>query len=303
MTDHIAFIGVGTMGLPMARNLVRKGYRVTAFDLNTDALDEAVEFGTARARSAAEAASAADVAITMLPSSPHEEAAVLGAEGVFAGLPAGQILIEMSTIDPVMTRRIGAEAAARGIRMIEAPVSGSSIGAVDGTLTMMVGGEPDVVERCRPILSAMGSNVIHVGPLGMGMTVKLVNNMLAGIGVAAVSEAVNIATRAGLDPRAMFNVITKSSGDSWAFRNRLPLPGVAENPVPADDDFKPGFMTMLMLKDLDLGIGLARSVGAPATLASIAAQYYAAACAKGADHQDFSAVVQAVQGLNGAETE
>jgi 3-hydroxyisobutyrate dehydrogenase len=282
----------------MARNLVRKGFRVTAFDLNEGALDTAVEYGAEKAASAAEAASEAEIAITMLPNTPHEEAAVLSAEGVFAGLQPGKIFIEMSTIDPVMTRRIGEEASARGIKMIDAPVSGSSLGAVDGTLTMMVGGEADVFARCRASLLAMGANVIHVGPLGMGMTVKLVNNMLAGIGVIATAEAVNIAQRAGLDPQAMFDVITKSSGDSWAFRNRTPQTGVNPAGVPADEDFAPGFMTMLMLKDIDLGIGLARSVGAPSLLASIASQYYAAACAKGVDRKDFSAVIEAVRALN-----
>ncbi|HEX3245212.1 MAG TPA: NAD(P)-binding domain-containing protein, partial [Chloroflexota bacterium] len=148
MADHIAFVGVGTMGGPMARNLVRKGFRVTAFDLNEGALDTAVEYGAEKAASAAEAASEAEIAITMLPNTPHEEAAVLSAEGVFAGLQPGKIFIEMSTIDPVMTRRIGEEASARGIRMIDAPVSGSSVGAVDGTLTIMVGGEADVFVRC-----------------------------------------------------------------------------------------------------------------------------------------------------------
>jgi 3-hydroxyisobutyrate dehydrogenase len=298
MADHIGFIGVGTMGGPMARNLVRKGFRVTAFDLNTSALDQAAEYGADRASSAAEAARDAEIAITMLPNTPHEEAAVLGSDGVFAGIQPGKIFIEMSTIDPVMTRRIGEAAEARGIKMIDAPVSGSSAGAVDGTLTMMVGGDADTFERCRPVLLAMGANVIHVGPLGMGMTVKLVNNMLAGIGVVATAEAVNIAQRAGLDPQAMFEVITKSSGDSWAFRNRTPQTGVNPAGVPADDDFAPGFMTMLMLKDIDLGIGLARSVGAPSLLASIASQYYAAACAKGVDRKDFSAVVEAVRALN-----
>jgi len=298
MADRIAFIGVGTMGGPMARNLVNKGFPVTAFDLNESALDQAVEYGAERATTAAEAAKSADIAITMLPNSPHEEAAVLGAEGVFAGLQAGKILIEMSTIDPVVTKKLGEQATARGIKMIDAPVSGSSVGAMDGTLTMMVGGDADVFRRCRPVLQAMGSNVIHVGPLGTGETVKLVNNMLAGIGVAATAEAVNIAQRAGLDPRAMFDVISKSSGDSWAFRNRLPVSGVNPAGVPADDDYAPGFMTMLMLKDMDLGIGLARSVGAPSLLASIAAQYYASACAKGVDRKDFSAVVEAVKSLN-----
>jgi 3-hydroxyisobutyrate dehydrogenase len=298
MADRIAFIGVGTMGGPMARNLVNKGFPVTAFDLNESALDQAVEYGAERATTAAEAAKSADIAITMLPNSPHEEAAVLGAEGVFAGLQAGKIFIEMSTIDPVVTKKIGDQATARGIKMIDAPVSGSSVGAIDGTLTMMAGGDADVFERCRPVLQAMGSNVIHVGPLGTGETVKLVNNMLAGIGVAATAEAVNIAQRAGLDPRAMFDVISKSSGDSWAFRNRLPVSGVNPAGVPADDDYAPGFMTMLMLKDMDLGIGLARSVGAPSLLASIAAQYYASACAKGVDRKDFSAVVEAVKALN-----
>jgi 3-hydroxyisobutyrate dehydrogenase len=282
----------------MARNLVRKGFAVTAFDLNDAALDAAVEYGAERSSSAAEAASVSDVAITMLPNTPHEASAVLGDEGVFAGLQSGRTFIQMSTIDPVMTRKIGEEAAARGIKMIDAPVSGSSAGAVDGTLTMMVGGDADTFERCRPVLLAMGANVIHVGPLGMGMTVKLVNNMLAGIGVVATAEAVNIAQRAGLDPQAMFDVVTKSSGDSWAFRNRTPQAGVNPAGVPADDDFAPGFMTMLMLKDIDLGIGLARSVGAPSLLASIAAQYYAAACAKGVDRKDFSAVVEAVRALN-----
>ncbi|MFN0073950.1 MAG: 3-hydroxyisobutyrate dehydrogenase [Chloroflexota bacterium] len=298
MTDHIAFIGVGTMGGPMVRNLVRKGFRVTAFDLNASALDLAVELGAERSASAAEASRSADIAITMLPNSPHEEAAVLGPDGVFAGLQPGKILIEMSTIDPVMTKRIGEAAAERGIRMIDAPVSGSSVGAVDGTLTMMVGGDAETFEQCKLALSAMGSNVIHVGPLGMGETVKLVNNMLAGIGVVATAEAVNIAERAGLDPQAMFDVITKSSGDSWAFRNRLPVSGVNPAGVPADEDFAPGFMTMLMLKDIDLGIGLARSVGAPSLLAAIASQYYAAACAKGVDRKDFSSVVEAVRALN-----
>lgn len=298
MTDHIAFIGVGTMGGPMARNLVHKGYRVTAFDLNASALDQAVEYGAERAETAAAAAREADIAITMLPNSPHEEAAVLGAEGVFEGLQPGKILIEMSTIDPVVTKRIGEAAAAKGIRMIDAPVSGSSVGAIDATLTMMCGGDAEIVERCRPVLSAMGANVIHVGPLGMGETVKLVNNMLAGIGVVATAEAVNIAERAGLDPKAMFEVISKSSGDSWAFRNRIPLAGVNPAGVPADEDYAPGFMTMLMLKDIDLGIGLARSVGAPSLLASLASQYYAAACAKGVDRKDFSAVVEAVRSLN-----
>jgi 3-hydroxyisobutyrate dehydrogenase len=301
VADTIAFIGVGTMGQSMARNLALKGYRVTGFDVNPAALEAAVEFGIEPAESASAAGAAADIAITMLPSSPHEEAAVLSPEGLFAGLRKGATFIEMSTIDPNVTRKIGQEAAARGIDMIDAPVSGSSIGAVEATLTMMVGGEAAVVERCRPVLMAMGANVVHVGPLGMGMTVKLVNNMLAGVGVAAVAEAVNIAQRAGLDPKAMFDVITKSSGDSWAFRNRIPLAGVASSTVPADEEFQPGFMNMLMLKDLDLGASLARSLGAPSILATVAAQYYASACAQGYDRLDFSAVFEAVRSLNGRD--
>ena len=296
MAQRIGFIGVGTMGKPMATNLVKAGHQLTVFDVNPQALEELAQLGAEPAGSAAAAVAGSEVAITMVPSSPHVEAAVLGPNGVLEGLKPGRILIDMSTIDPLVTRKVAAAAAERGIRMLDAPVSGSLPKAVDGTLTIMVGGPKEAFDECLPILQCMGENIFHVGDVGMGETVKLCNNLIAAISQIAVSEAFAIGVAAGADPKVLHQVISRSSGDCWVIRTRPPHPGLVEN-APVDQDWAPGFMTDLMLKDVGLALSLARGVGATSLLGGLAQQLYAAASQSGHGRDDFSSVDFVVRSL------
>ena len=296
MAQRIGFIGVGTMGKPMATNLVKAGHQLTVFDVNPLALEELAQLGAEPAGSAAAAVAGSEVAITMVPSSPHVEAAVLGPNGVLEGLKPGRILIDMSTIDPLVTRKVAAAAAERGIRMLDAPVSGSLPKAIDGTLTIMVGGPKEAFDECLPILQCMGENIFHVGDVGMGETVKLCNNLIAAISQIAVSEAFAIGVAAGADPKVLHQVISRSSGDCWVIRTRPPHPGLVEN-APVDQDWAPGFMTDLMLKDVGLALSLARGVGATSLLGGLAQQLYAAASQSGHGRDDFSSVDFVVRSL------
>lgn len=297
MPERIGFVGLGTMGQPMASNLLRAGHPLTVFDLRPEPVEELAGLGAEPAGSAAAAAAGAEVVITMVPSSPHVEAAVLGAGGVLEGLRPGRTLIEMSTIDPLVTRKVAEAAAARGVRMLDAPVSGSLPRAIDGTLTIMVGGPREVFEACLPILQRMGENIFHVGAVGMGETVKLCNNLMAAISQIAMSEAFAIGVAAGADPKVLHQVISKSSGDCWTLRTRPPCPGLVEG-APVDQDWAPGFMVDLMLKDVNLVLSLARGVGATTVLGAIAGQLYAAASKGGHGRQDMSAVDFAVRALS-----
>jgi 3-hydroxyisobutyrate dehydrogenase len=298
MSTSIGFVGVGTMGKLMAINLLKRHYQVTAFDLNPAPVEELREFGAERASSGAQAAAAGPVVITMLPSSPHVEEAVFGPAGVLEGMRPGSVLIDMSTIDPLVSRRVAEQVAERGFRMLDAPVSGGSIGARDATLTIMVGGPRDLFDECRPILEAMGKNVIHCGENGMGEVVKVVNNLIAGVSLAVVAEAYNIGIRAGADPKVLYDVISKSSGRCWAHDVNHPYPGLLES-APASHEYAPGFMVDLMRKDLGLAISAAQAVRAPALLAAVAEQLYGAASDMGFGRQDMSAVVKALQALSG----
>ena len=298
MTRPIGFIGVGTMGGPMTRNLLQRHFPVTVFDLNREAVEEAREYGAEAAASCADCASRAEVVITMLPSSPHVEEAVLGAEGALAGMKPGSVLIDMSTIDPLVTRRVDEVVTARGFRMLDAPVSGGSIGARDATLTIMVGGPEDLFEQCKPILEALGRKVIHCGDIGMGEVVKVVNNLIAGVSMAVVAEAFNIGVQAGADPRKMYEVISQSSGQCWSLDRCLPYPGVVPE-APVNNDFAPGFMVDLMRKDLGLAMSAAKGVRAPALLASVAHELFGAASNLGFGRRDMSAVQKAVEALTG----
>lgn len=294
---RLGFIGIGTMGYPMASNLLARGYPLVVFDVSEAALARIVQQGARRAASPREVGAACSVVISMLPSSPHVEEALAGPDGVIHGMAPGGTLVDMSTIDPVTTRRVAEKAAARGLRMLDAPVSGAPPRARDGTLTIMVGGEADVVEQVRPILACLGESVLHVGPVGAGETVKLVNNLIAATSMVAVAEAFNIGVRCGLDPQVMYQVISKSSGDCWPLRTRLPYPGVLPA-SPANEDFAPGFMTDLMHKDMGLVLEAARAVDAPAPLGGLVEQLYRAARAQGHGRRDFSAVARVIQGLS-----
>jgi 3-hydroxyisobutyrate dehydrogenase len=298
MSTKVGFVGVGVMGKLMAINLLKRHYPVTVFDLNPAPVEELLEFGAEKAGSSAEAAAAGDIVITMLPSSPHVEEAVLGPGGVLEGMLPGTVLIDMSTIDPLVSKRVAEQVAARGFRMLDAPVSGGSVGARDATLTIMVGGPSDLFERCRPVLEAMGRNVIHCGENGMGEVVKVVNNLIAGVSMAVTAEAYNIGLRAGADPKVLYDVISKSSGRCWSHDLNLPIPGVLGT-APADHDYEPGFMVDLMRKDLGLAISAAKGVQAPAILAAAAEQLYGSASNMGFGRRDMSAVVKAVEALSG----
>ena len=298
MAERVGFIGVGTMGSPMAANLIARGFALTVHDVDRSRVAALASQGALEASSPRSVGAACRYVITSLPSSPDVEEVLAGPDGVIEGMAPGGTLIDVSTIDPGTTRRIAARAAERGIRMIDAPVSGAPPKARDGTLTVMVGGDPEVVADCRFILEALGENVVHVGPLGAGETVKLVNNLIAAINMVAVAEGFNIGVRAGLDPRIMYEVISKSSGDCWPLRTRVPYPGVVEG-SPANDDFAPGFRLDLMHKDLGLALEAAKAVDAPAPLGALAEQLYRAGRAQGYGRKDWSIVAKVIQSMSG----
>lgn len=286
---RIAFIGVGTMGLPMATNLVKKGFAVTAYDVNPGAVRAAQQAGMTGAASAAEAVATADLVITMLPSSPHVESVYLGDGGVLAAGRPGTLCVDMSTVDPAASRRVAARAQERGLRFVDAPVSGGVPRAVEGTLAIMVGGEPADVEAARPALSAMGASVIHVGPVGSGEVVKLCNNLVAGVAAVALSEAFRIAEGFGVDPRVVTEVLSRSSGNTWVMEHMHPVPGLVPRAA-SSNGYRPGFMTDLMCKDIGLAVDAARMLRVPVFVAPVAQQVYRLASSHGLGRQDFTSV-------------
>jgi len=279
------------MGRPMAANLLRKGHAVVGYDVAPAALEAAARLGVERAGSAAEAAQGADLVITMLPSSPHVEAAYLGARGVLDGVGQGRLCVDMSTIDPSMSRRVAEAARGRGARFVDAPVSGGVPRAEEGTLAIMVGGEARDVEEARPVLACLGANVIHVGPVGSGEVAKICNNLIAGVAAVAVSEAFRIAEGFGVDARVLTDVISKSSGNTWIMEHAHPVPGLVAKAA-SSRDYAPGFMTDLMAKDLGLAVSAARDLRVPVFVAPAAQQVLRLASSHGLGRKDFTAVYQ-----------
>jgi len=286
---RVGFIGTGTMGQPMLTNIIKTGHTVLAWDVVPQALEAARRLGAAPAGSAAEVARGAEITITMLPSSSHVEAAYTGPAGVLEGAPAGRLCVDMSTIEPATSQRVAAAAKARGIRFLDAPVSGAVPRAVAGTLTIMVGGDPKDLEEARPVLEAMGSTVIHVGPVGAGEVAKICNNLIAGVAMVAVSEAFRIAEGFGVDPKVLTQVISKSSGNTWAMEHGHPVPGIVPTAA-SSRDYAPGFMTDLMCKDLGLAVNAARQLRVPVFVASAAQELLRLASSHGLGRKDFSAV-------------
>ena len=285
----IAVVGTGAMGRPMLANLVKKGHTVSAHDVAETALDGAVRAGAARAASAAAAARDAELVITMLPSSSHAESAYLGAGGVLESVARGRLCVDMSTIDPSVSRRIAEAVTARGARFLDAPVSGGVPRAEDGTLAIMVGGDARDFEEARPVLAAMGANIIHVGPVGSGEVAKLCNNLIAGVAAVAVSEAFRIAEGFGVDPKVLTDVISKSSGNTWVMEHMHPVPGLVGK-APSSRDYAPGFTTDLMAKDLGLAVNAARELRVPVVVAPAAQQALRLASSHGLGRKDFSSV-------------
>ncbi len=286
---RIAFIGTGAMGQPMVANLLKKGFAVVAYDVAPVALAAAARLGAATAGSAAETARESDLVITMLPSSSHVETAYLAQGGVLEGAAAGRLCLDMSTISPSVSRRVADAASRRGLRFLDAPVSGGVPGATDGTLTIMVGGEAADLEEARPALAAMGTTIIHVGPVGSGEVAKVCNNLISGVTMVALSEAFRIAEGFGVDPRVLTDVLFKSSGNSWVLQHVHPVPGMVAK-APANQDYAAGFTTDLMAKDLGLAVGAARELRVPAVVASAAQQVLRLASSHGFGRKDYSSV-------------
>jgi 3-hydroxyisobutyrate dehydrogenase len=291
MGKNIGFIGLGTMGGPMAGNLLKAGHSLTVYDINGEAIEAAISAGATPAATAREAAVGADVVVCMLPASQHVVSAAYGDDGFIAGLRPGVTVIDMSTIDPDTTRRVYADVKAAGAEMLDGPVSGSSAGAISGTLTIMVGGDKEVFDAHVELLNAMGTNVIHCGGIGMGETVKLANNLIAAVSMAAVAEAFALGVSKGADPQVMFDVISKSSGNCWALQTRCPVPGVVDD-SPASNEFAPGFMTDLMHKDLGLALTAAADVQLPLYMGALARELYTTARNQGHGRLDFSAIAK-----------
>jgi 3-hydroxyisobutyrate dehydrogenase len=287
---NIGFVGLGHMGAPMARNLLKAGHSLIVYDVvqrNVDALKSA---GASAATSPAKAAAQAELVITMLPSSPHVKSVYLDKEGVLSGAARGVTLIDSSTIDPHTAREVASLAAQHGNPMADAPVSGGTGGAEAGTLTFMVGGSSEVFEQIAPVLRQMGKNIVHCGESGTGQVAKICNNLLLGITMIGVSEAMNLGTALGIDAKVLAGIINTSSGRCWSSDTYNPYPGVMDN-VPAARGYTGGFGADLMLKDLGLAVDAAKLSKQPVVLGALAQQLYQMFSAQGAGGQDFSAII------------
>jgi len=291
--SQIAFIGLGNMGGPMAANLVKAGHVLRVFDLVPAALEAAQAAGATACGSAADTLDGAEVVVSMLPASRHVEGLYLGDDGILARIPAGALVIDCSTIAPATARKVAEAAAARGLQMLDAPVSGGTAGAAAGTLTFIVGGAAEALERARPVLQAMGKNIFHVGDSGAGQVAKLCNNMALGVIMAVTGEAIALGVAHGLDPKVLSRMMAVSTGRSWATEVCNPWPGVLEN-APASRGYSGGFGNDLMLKDLGLAVEAAMSAGASIPLGELARNLYAMNSRAGNGKLDFSSVVKLV---------
>jgi 3-hydroxyisobutyrate dehydrogenase len=292
---RIGFVGLGNMGLPMALNLVKAGHALAGYDVSASQSQQLVAAGGSAAASIAAAASGADVVITMLPAGKEVREVYLGAAGVLSSAAADTLLIDSSTIDVAAARAVAAAADARGLPMLDAPVSGGVGGAQAATLTFMVGGPDPAFARARPLLEAMGRTIVHAGGPGNGQAAKICNNMILGISMIAVSEGFLLAEKLGLDHQKLFDISAKSSGQCWALTSYCPVPGPVPT-SPANRDYQAGFTAAMMLKDLKLAQDAAREAGATTPLGADAAALYERCVGSGFGPRDFSAIIRFLRG-------
>jgi 3-hydroxyisobutyrate dehydrogenase len=292
--SHIAFIGLGNMGGPMAQNLFKAGHTVKVFDLSATSMQTLTDLGATAATSAIDAVSNADIVISMLPASRHVEALYLGDSGLLPHIQKGTLVIDCSTIAAQTAVTVSKAATALGLKMIDAPVSGGTGGAIAGTLTFIVGGDDQDLERARPFLSAMGKNIFHAGGHGAGQTAKICNNMLLGIQMIGTAEALALGVANGLDPQVLSDIMVKSSGRNWSLELYNPYPGVMDN-VPAARGYSGGFGVDLMLKDLGLATETALNAQASIPLGEMARNLYALHSKAGSGALDFSSILQILQ--------
>ncbi len=295
----ISVVGLGNMGLPMAKNLLKAGHDVVGFDIAASAVAAHVAAGGNTAATVAEAVAGSEAVITMLPAGRHVAEVYL--EGILPALKGAPLLIDCSTIDVDTARRVAAAAADRNLPMLDAPVSGGVVGATAGTLTFMVGGEEAAFARGLPVLQAMGKNIVHAGGAGAGQAAKICNNMMLAIAMLGTSEAFALADKLGLDRGKLFEIASTSSGQSWALTTYCPVPGPVPT-SPANRDYAPGFAASLMLKDMQLAQAAAAGTGAATPLGAHAARLYQAVVEAGEGGRDFSVVFPWLSGLAREET-
>ena len=290
----IGFVGTGNMGNPMVLNLLKAGNDVIAFDQSPDALQPVVAAGGVAALSQKELVLGAEIVITMLPKGEDVRMVYSSNNGIIANAAKGTLLIDCSTIDVESARAVANKATANGLDMLDAPVSGGVTGAGAGTLTFMVGGSSDALERARPVLAAMGKNIVHAGASGNGQAAKLCNNMLLGISMIGTSEAFTMGQKLGLDPRTLFDIVSTASGSCWALENHLPIAGIVDTAA-SNKDFKAGFAVAMMAKDLRLAQLAARSVDAATPLGAEAAAIYTLFEEGGNRELDYSAIIKFIE--------
>jgi 2-hydroxy-3-oxopropionate reductase len=289
MKEKIGFVGTGIMGKPMVKNLLKAGYPILCYDIVPEPLKELAAAGASVAGSSKEAAEKSEVVITMLPNSPHVEQAVLGPNGILEGGRSGLLLLDMSTISPIVSQKVAAEVSKRGIKMLDAPVSGGEKGAIEGTLSIMVGGERAVFDKVLPIFQAMGKTITYIGPIGAGGFVKLANQIIVAINLTAIAEALVLGTKAGIDLELMINALSGGLAGSKCLdqkRNNF-----------LQHAFQPGFKIDLHYKDLNLVMESAEKLGVPLPTTALVRELFSALRVKGRGQLDHSSVITLLEEL------
>jgi 3-hydroxyisobutyrate dehydrogenase len=291
---RVGFIGLGAMGASMARNVLQAGFPLAVWARRRESAETLLSHGAEWAKSPADLARRSDVVVTIVTNSPDVEEIVRGSDGLLSGAGNGLVIVDMSTISPSVSRSLAEEAAQQGVTFLDAPVSGGTQGADAGTLTIMVGGDASGLERVRSVLDALGKNIFHVGPSGSGEVIKLVNNLLVGAIAAATAEALVLGVRAGADVEMMAKVVGASTGASWQLSNQFPLRAFTGT-------FKPGFMTDLLCKDLDLALTLGGELRSPLFLTALARQLYGESQAAGYGRDDYTSLLRVLEAAAGVE--
>lgn len=291
----VGFIGLGIMGKPMSKNLVKAGHELVVYDFNESSIAELTALGAKGAKSGAEVAAQCDVIITMVPNSPHVRAACLGEGGVAETAKKGTVVIDMSSIDPVESKSIGAELAEKGIELMDAPVSGGEPKAIDGTLSVMVGGNRATYDKYYDLLSAMAGSIVYVGDLGSGNVAKLANQIVVALNIAAVSEALTLAKKAGTDPELVYQAIRGGLAGSTVLD--------AKAPMMMEHNFKPGFRIELHIKDLTNALNASHAVNASLPLTAQIMEIMQSLKADGCEKEDHSAIVKYYEKVSGVSVE
>ncbi len=297
--DKIAFIGLGNMGAPMAKNLINAGLKVEVFDLNPNAVKDLTSLGASSADSVKQAVQGASTVVTMLPASAQVKSVYLGEDGILESVESGTLLIDSSTIDPATARLVGEKAQQLGISFVDAPVSGGVAGAAAGTLTFIVGGSQENFVQAKAMLSHMGKNIFHAGEVGAGQVAKICNNMMLGILMSGTCEAITLGVENGLDPKVLSDIMLQSSGRNWALELYNPCPGVMEN-APASNGYQGGFMSQLMVKDLGLAMEAAVASQTSTPMGSAARSLFTLHNSQGNGQKDFSSLFEFYQKQNQA---